>query len=205
MRFGDVPIYLALVGANVALVLPDIPPVGTRVGALAEVALVVTEVGTDVVAVGLDLLVILPQIRPVPGEILAVPVDVITQRLDVALLIHALMRLGDVPIYLALVGANVLGNDIYRDRQDLARDRSDLRRDDAQIQAHRGDFRNGGDDDFRRGWRHGDDRGLDGNGRWDKGVQGMTPQTLANNAAAEKNKPPATKPQSQHWYHYFMW
>ena len=71
---------------------------------------------------------------------------------------------------------------------------------------HHGDLRNGGDDDFRSGgWRHADNRPWDGNGRGDKGVQGITPQTLANNAAAEKNKPPATKPESQHWYHYFMW
>jgi hypothetical protein len=130
--------YLALVGANVALVLPDIPAVGTGVGALlVEVALVLADitleallrpgtrirvaaavwltlsggqlplVGTDVLPVGLDLRVISPQIRPVFGEILAVPVDVVSQGLDFAPLIRAMMRIGHVPMYLALVGANV--------------------------------------------------------------------------------------------------
>jgi hypothetical protein len=37
------------------------------------------------------------------------------------------------------------------------------------------------------------------------GKQGLTPAVMANNAAAENKKPPATKSAHQAWYHWFVW
>jgi hypothetical protein len=115
--------------------------------------------------------------------------------------------------------------DLRSDEQQIQADRQDIRKDRRQLSADErgsGDFRNGryGNDDFRRsGWqesRQGANGNWNANDRWNNGqqamnakpgapVQGMTPATLANNAAADKNKPPTTKPGSQPWYHSFWW
>jgi hypothetical protein len=120
---------------------------------------------------------------------------------------------------------------IQADRQDIGKDRRQLTADERSsgnnfrnggndLRNQRGDLHNGSNDDFRRsGWqesRQGANGAWNANDRWHDGqpamsakpgapVQGITPTTLANNAAADKNKPPTTKPGSQPWYHSFWW
>jgi hypothetical protein len=108
-------------------------------------------------------------------------------------------------------------HDMWRDRRDIRADRQDIRKDRTDLRAdRRGGQRPEGEhlSAARSATLTASNRGVPGQAQAANAAQhsppmstsihpqALTPTVMANNAAAEDKKPPATKPVHQAWWHW---